>query len=157
MTLRRKMAFQIAAMIVGLLLVSAASLWGLNGLQQDYGLALRGYQQQQDLFRVGSHLTTARTLLNQPEPDVEQARQAIATAAGLARLAPEPDPVLLSDLIGAEAALQRWSETPAHARPPPPTQPLNRALSHIGGLTSRIRLAVEANQEAARAQIGRAS
>ena len=39
------MTLQIAAMIVGLLLVSAASLWGLNGLQQDYSSAMRGYRE----------------------------------------------------------------------------------------------------------------
>ena len=32
---------QIACMIVGLLMVSAAAMWGLNGLHQDYGLAWR--------------------------------------------------------------------------------------------------------------------
>src|SRR5437764_1435059 len=40
MSLRWKMTLQIAAMLVGLLLVSTAALWGLKGLKQDYGLAL---------------------------------------------------------------------------------------------------------------------
>ena len=54
MTLRRKMGYQIAAMIVGLLLVSGASLWGLNGLQQDYREALEGYQRLRQVFEAGN-------------------------------------------------------------------------------------------------------
>ena len=50
------MGLQIAAMIVGLLLVSGASLWGLNGLQQDYGAALQGYAELRQIFEAGSHL-----------------------------------------------------------------------------------------------------
>ena len=68
MTLRRKMALQILAMIVGLLLVSGAALWGVNGLHQDYGLALQGYQELRHVYTVGSHLATAKSLLTLPDP-----------------------------------------------------------------------------------------
>jgi hypothetical protein len=44
MTLRRKKAYQAAATVAGLLLLVGASLWGLNGLHQDYGFALEGYR-----------------------------------------------------------------------------------------------------------------
>src|SRR5437868_9215552 len=63
MTLRRKMAIQIAAMIVGLLLVSAASLWGLNALYAGYGQAWKGYEQLRFVIEVRTHLQVANSLL----------------------------------------------------------------------------------------------
>jgi len=64
MSLGWKMATQIACMIVGLLMVSAAAMWGLNGLHQDYGLALASNQELRGVYgEVGSHLITARELL----------------------------------------------------------------------------------------------
>src|SRR5436190_24345322 len=77
MTLRRKMALQITAMIVGLLLISGASLWGLNGLEQNYGAAVEGYQDLRQMFEVGSNLATAQTLLASPHPDADQAIAAV--------------------------------------------------------------------------------
>ncbi|MDB5293664.1 MAG: narX2, partial [Phycisphaerales bacterium] len=81
MTLRRKMGLQIAAMIVGLLLVSATALWGLDGLHEDYGLALAGYQQLREVYEVGSHLATARTLLSPEHPDRGRALLEVESAA----------------------------------------------------------------------------
>ena len=75
------MACQIACMIVGLLLVSAAGMWGLNGLHQDYGLALASYQELREIYgEVGSHLVTARELLSASPDD----RSRAATQIGLA-------------------------------------------------------------------------
>jgi signal transduction histidine kinase len=63
MTLRRKMTFQIAAMIVGLLLVCAAGLWGVRGLRSDFGIATSGYRELREMYEVASHVASARTLL----------------------------------------------------------------------------------------------
>ena len=76
MSLRRKMTVQIAAMIVGLLLVSAAALWGLNGLHQDYDIALAGYKELRQVYGViGSHLGTARELLRAAPEDRDRAAE----------------------------------------------------------------------------------
>ena len=69
------MTVLIAAMLVGMLLVSAASLWGLNGLRQDYGIALAGNDELRRVYGdVGAHLATAKELLS-ASPD-ERARAA---------------------------------------------------------------------------------
>ncbi|HWE03225.1 MAG TPA: HAMP domain-containing sensor histidine kinase [Tepidisphaeraceae bacterium] len=81
MTLRRKMGLQIAAMIVGLLLVSAAALWGLNALHEDYGSAVAGYQELREVYEVGSRLATAKTLILPDHPDRVRARAEAETAA----------------------------------------------------------------------------
>jgi signal transduction histidine kinase len=65
MTLRRKMGLQITAMIVGLLLISGASLVGLNGMQEDYGAALQGIQQLRQTYEVASHLGIAKATLQE--------------------------------------------------------------------------------------------
>ena len=44
MTLGRKMAYQTVAMIIGLLMIGAASLWGITGLSTDYGVAMEAYR-----------------------------------------------------------------------------------------------------------------
>src|SRR5688572_5167226 len=149
MTLRRKMAFQIAAMIVGLLLVSAASLWGLNGLHQDYGLALRGYQQQQDLFRVGSHLVTAKALLAPPNPDATKALAQIETAEQRFNLLTQSggpdtgDPArdaesaqaIRQELNRARVSLQDWrASSQADAVASAPTAPVDHVPSQSGVL-----------------------
>ena len=67
------MAVQIAAMIVGLLLVSAASLWGLNALYAGYGLAWEEYQQLRFVNDVRTHLQVAEGLLSVLDPQREDA------------------------------------------------------------------------------------
>jgi signal transduction histidine kinase len=82
MSLRWKMATQIACMLVGLLLVSAAAMWGLNGLHQDYGLALASNQELREVYgEVGSHLVTARELLNVSPADRSRAADQVELAA----------------------------------------------------------------------------
>src|SRR5438552_14566452 len=70
MTLRRKMSLQIGAMLIGLLLVSAATLWGLNGLRSDFGIASAGYRELREMYEVASHVATARTLLAAGDRDL---------------------------------------------------------------------------------------
>lgn len=58
------MAFQIACMIIGLLLISAAAMWGFNGSNQDYGLAVSAYEELREIYKdVGLPLAMARELL----------------------------------------------------------------------------------------------
>ncbi len=73
MMLRRKMAFQTGALIVSLLLISGGSLWGLNGLHQDFGSALRGNTQLRRVFEIGSHVQAARKYLDQAEAQPQRA------------------------------------------------------------------------------------
>jgi two-component system NtrC family sensor kinase len=106
MTLRRKMAVQIAAMIVGLLLVSAASLWGLNALYAGYGLAWEEYQELRYVNEVRTHLQMARTLLGLPDPQREDAIAGVLAAQrqfdlyatpALRSAAGDPQPVSSAD------------------------------------------------------------
>jgi signal transduction histidine kinase len=75
------MIYQIAAMIVGLLLVSGAALWGLNALHQDFGAALKGYEDLRMVFEVASHVATARALLASSQDNESRAADELQTAA----------------------------------------------------------------------------
>lgn len=92
MTLRRKMIYQIGAMIVGLVLLSIAPLWGLNGLHQDFGLALRGYEQLRGIYEVGTHVAAARAAIKAeiPNPDGALAEVSVARAKLEELFSPHP-------------------------------------------------------------------
>src|SRR5688500_5095074 len=113
MTLGRKMAWQSGATVVGLLLVSAASLWGINGLTADYGVALDAYQELRHVYEIRSHLQAASKLLSSDPPNRELASVAVRDARtafnGYAGRGPD--------------ALDTLSLVPSLAVPPPLTGP----------------------------------
>src|SRR6186713_1124412 len=113
MTLRRKMAYQIAAMVVGLFAVSAAALWGLRGLHQDYGVSLRGYEELRELYRIGAQLERARMLLSLPTADRVLAAAEVNRAAVHFESQAE-----LFNTRAAEALRTKLSEAEARLREP---------------------------------------
>jgi signal transduction histidine kinase len=86
MSLRHKMSVQIACMIAGLLLTSAAGLWGINGLHDDYGSALVSSNQFREAFEVGSHLITAAELFRAAPDDRLHAAEQVGKASDLLQL-----------------------------------------------------------------------
>ena len=157
MTLRRKMLLQIAATIVGLLLTIGASLWGLNGLRQDYGLALRGYGDLRAVFEAGSHLAIARTLLVQPAADRDRARMEVQTAAEMfqifdAERAHGTDSLSLNALPPVKAAVGAAAAqlaTPAGVSDAD-VDAVAQAMGRVGDLAAEIRQRIQASQDAAR-------
>lgn len=159
MTLRRKMAWQIAAMIAGLLLVTLATLWGLRGLQRDYDLALRGYEQLRELYSVGSHLGTARALLSSDPPNRSAAASELAMAASRLELfeklngrAPARSPdeqsahaALGARLLTARNRLQGQSTSSADAD----AAAVNATLAPLSDVAAGIRRQIQAGEAAA--------
>jgi len=78
--LRRKMAAQTVALIVSLLLISTAALWGIHAVTQDFGIALRGYEQLRGVYDAASSATLARHYLSAPSPDVQRALEELRRA-----------------------------------------------------------------------------
>src|SRR3954463_4148015 len=98
MTLRRKMTLQNAAMLIGLLLVGAAALWGLNGLHHQSGLEREGNLRLQRVYQVASHLATAQKMLITPHPQMLRlARDEVHAAATALDALPAPDGVWDAD------------------------------------------------------------
>ncbi|HEY8748875.1 MAG TPA: HAMP domain-containing protein, partial [Tepidisphaeraceae bacterium] len=64
MSLRLKVTLQITAMLLGALLISASAIWGINGLEQDYDVALAGYDELREVYgSVGSNVVMAQEIL----------------------------------------------------------------------------------------------
>ena len=78
------MVHQIGAMIIGLLAVSFAAVYGLNGLQSDLGMALGGYRELREIYDVGLNVATAKKSVLTDKPDI--ARAANELDAALAKL-----------------------------------------------------------------------
>jgi two-component system, NtrC family, sensor kinase len=106
MTLRRKMTLQIGAMLVALLLVGAAAVWGLNGLRQDYGVALEGYQRLRQVYEASSHLKTAQRLLRMHAQTLGVAREEVSAAVLSFEQRPPPGAGWDPEDVRADAAVR---------------------------------------------------
>jgi signal transduction histidine kinase len=178
MTLRRKMAVQIAAMIVGLMLVSAASLWGLNALYAGYGLAWAEYQQLRYVNDVRTHLQVAEGLLAVPEPPREEAFANVLIAEKLftlseSELGSSPVPgekSLLSSILqpsagvsaadpfeqqkgkvraGLTVALKELEEGNAGATADSRKRAVHEVFGAVDSLSKQIRESIESKERAA--------
>jgi signal transduction histidine kinase len=149
------MGLQITSMIVGLLLISGASLWGLNGLRQDYGAAVEGYLEMRQIFEVGSEVNMAKSLLGASNPQpwqvVAQLQKAItrfeAAKPWRSLDAPVYEPMRTS-LNDAMIELRAWER----AGGPPPTAGVNKVLHEIADTVALVRTRVETSQAAAEAK-----
>lgn len=160
------MTVQIGAMIVGLLLVSAASLWGLNALHQDFGLALASYHELRQLYQeVGGHLSAAVALLNSQHPDRDRAAAELDTASrrfdmvlSRNREASADDP---RDDRAEEDVRKSLQNALAQLRTPPPEgqtdqdvlfadlHAVNDALSQMRTLAAAVRSTIQDRRDAA--------
>ena len=74
MSLRVKVALQVVIMLVGALLISATAIWSINGMEQDYDVALTGYDELREVYgSVGSHMMMAQESLATPPGDRDRA------------------------------------------------------------------------------------
>ncbi len=160
MTLRHKMAFQIAAMIAGLLLVSGVSLWGLDALHEDYGLAAGGYQELRQVYEIGSHLATARILLSLEHPDRPGPRAETERAMARFELFIGPGQAIKHDSVTEKSVKSALANAVAELQTPPERQTesdilaadaraITAAIGTIGDLASGIRSDIEAHQRSA--------
>lgn len=64
------MVGHLALILIGLVLISAAALWGLTGLRADFTSALKGHEDLRHVYDVSTHLATARraAALERPDP-----------------------------------------------------------------------------------------
>jgi len=159
------MTVLIAAMIVGMLLVSAASLWGLNGLHQDYGIALASNDELRRVYGdVGAHLATAKELLAASPDDRERAAEQVVRATQKLDLFLSPtrphsneDPRNEEAENDLRAALKRASvqlTSPAGAQPSHELEmadvnSVNDALVQMRSFATIVRETIKARQTAA--------
>jgi len=91
-SLRWKLAGQLATLFTGAALLGAAAIYGLNGLHQSFTVALDGYQLLRKLYDAGSHVKISRVLLKGNPADTAGARLELRTACALLDLPAGDDP-----------------------------------------------------------------
>lgn len=146
MTLRRKLVTQLSLLLLCLTATAGVGLSGVNGLNTNYGVALRGYEEQRRLYQIAYHLSTARLLLSIDFPDVQAARR----EAGRARQLLQPraggkqsveDAALVASLA---VSIERMGERRPDART------LNVPLGRLDQRIEDVRTEIEGVERAAR-------
>ncbi len=149
MTLRRTMVIEIAATIAALILLTAASLWGLHAIHQDFDAALAGYHELRQVYEVGSHLTTARALLTLPHPDLPSAQSHIQAALDTYALYLPPPSHTDHRKHQLRLALRNAL---ANAYAPPDDEQripaINLVLTQLANLVNELRLDIEHARQA---------
>lgn len=152
MTLGRKMAYQICAMIAGLFLLGGAALWGLNSLRQDYGSALVGYGQLRQLFEVGAHLQTAKVLLALDPPERTLGGQEVRLAMRRALLISGEIPLTEARRGEIERPIAEAQQRLASGEADAARQAVGQALASISRIAAEIRAEAEERQQAAQSK-----
>ena len=167
MSLRRKMGLQIAAIIVGMLLIGAAALWGFNGLRADYTTALHGYLQLHSSYDIGTHLATADAVLQPGHVDRALALQEVQQAIWICKIvrwgggtgSPSPSAFEMDllkldalsesltdaiDKLGLNADGRDMNEVLATD-----SQAVQQAMAHVSSVSGDIRKTIETYQAGA--------
>src|SRR5580658_8924574 len=91
MTLRRKLAYQIATLVASLLAAGVGSIWQINAMRSDFTAALSDYQRLQKLYEVGTYVAAARLYLSIAHPEPANAHLELARALDLYNKGFPPD------------------------------------------------------------------
>jgi signal transduction histidine kinase len=126
---------QIGLMIVGLVVLSAAAVIGINGLHQDLGTAVQGYHQLRQLYEIGMNVAVARTAIQADGDDAPAARMAIQGAMVKLETGDVTDAVL-------QGSLREAAQKPNAAS-------IDSALARLAEMSAGIRTSMQARQIAA--------
>jgi len=160
-TLRRRMILQIGLMVVSSLLIGVGAILGINGLHQDMGVAVQGYQQLRQIYEVGFQVATARESLAAEPPDLPRAMAAIETARLKLGLAYEQSyasaPLYWLDesrrtqcdtlLQNAQTQLKNPAATRMNQ-----SASVNDVMGELAALSADVRTTIDARQESAQAR-----
>lgn len=164
MTLRKRLTRQIAFIVAGVVLLGASALWGLMGLHQDFGVALRANEQLRDVYEAGVHVAAARAALDSAAAAGggalahARAREALRQASATLRTREARGGWLAATADKAAAAHAALAEAIDALSPSPETgsDPAVRAAHLLAGsfhalanLSAATRQEIEASQVAA--------
>ncbi len=174
MTLSRKMAWKNAAVLVGLVLLVGASLWGLTGLHGNFRRARDEYSELRQVQEVVVHVTAARALLvggtaqvSEVCQDLERAIESIDAFAAFQQGQRGADPTDQQHELNAAArtrdTLQHVLSTLAPVNSTPVSAEvsqeviaeLDQVLNRLGNLTGEMDEFVAKTQAATTAKLQR--
>ena len=109
MTLRRRLIVHVTLLAVGATLLAGGVVIGMNGLRQDFGVALQANGRLRPVYEVGLHVASAKRWLREQPQNVGRARDELRMAVlkleGRGDGAGAPDPsiarirVLVDDAV----------------------------------------------------------
>jgi signal transduction histidine kinase len=154
-TLRRTLIYQTAGVILCLLVVSVAAVWGIQGLTQDLTLTSRSHERLRDVYEIGSHVATARTLVTLAKPELEEALQELDAAAAKLEIESEEShaagggatPDLLAILNHVQVARTAIRIAIRNHQPKIDAIPLQKALGSTAQSASIIRASIQRAQD----------
>ena len=138
MTLARKMIAGTAALILGLMLLAAAALWGIAGINRNLGQALTAYETVRRTYEVGLDVAQAREMLQTNPPDPLGAANRVRAA--MFKLDAVPPVVGERDITHSREALRAGlteiikipeSSTPESA-------PIAAAVAHLNSVLNSL-------------------
>jgi len=153
-SLRRTLIYQTAGVILCLLVVSVAAVWGIHGLTQDLTLTSRSHERLRDVYEIGSHVASARTLVTLAKPELEEALQELDAAAAKLEIESEEShatgggatPDLLAILGHVQTAQKAIRIAVRNHQPTIDATPLQQALGSTAQSASIIRASIQQAQ-----------
>src|SRR5688572_12282826 len=139
MSLGRKLAFKLAALVVGLAALAAVTLWGVSGIEVSLRRATAQQEQLRRVYEVGIDVARAREVLAGGQGDAaEQAGQRIAAALvkidGL-----EPAEAIDRPTVEKLRSTLREAMASLRESPEAATPRLNLALNRVSQLAAQAK------------------
>jgi two-component system NtrC family sensor kinase len=156
-SLRARIAFHVALLVIGSLVIGLGAAVGIQSLHRDMGVAVSGYRQLRQVYEVGFHVASAREALRDGRnaPALSAIETAIVkldsrdgSAGGSARLDAQTMQSVLATLRHAAGELQKPS-TASESSSEPADASLNRALGTLANISATIRQSVTEHENAA--------
>ncbi len=154
MSLARKLAIRIAALVVGLALLGGASLWGLGGLTYYFEATSDKYEQLRRVYEIGHDVAMARALSRMTPPDTAAIAQHLDHAIQqTASRADDPDGPSDEDDRQFHKIGGMLREAREQLRQPRDVDPqltsLNPILAQVAGAAAEMKAQIVAHREAA--------
>lgn len=158
MTLSRKIAGTLSALVALVALVGAAAVWGLAGLNRNLGEALDEYAQLRAIIEVGEPVVMARASLDADAPHFARAAGLLDRASMKLRLLdPMDEPHLTAIASESADALDKLSRVLANQQDtsqlPAANDQLNQVLNGIRRLAEGTRQNIDRIQRAGRTRL----
>ncbi len=154
-SLRARVMVLVTLLVAGSLLIGGGAVVGIMGLDQNMGMAVRGYRELREVYEVGSHVAAARAALNdgmrdKALMDVEFAQTMLASDDRTGDSATRPwiddnRRRTLAETIGASATVLRDDRPGGTAA----ATLVNSALGELAQTAADVRVTIESHEQSA--------
>ena len=134
MTLARRMMLATTALVLSLLAIGFAAIWGVSSLGRDLDVALTEYEKLRSVYAIGPNLVRARAMLEGGEPTDPRVFRDLQDASIKLAMLTEDDPSASARLTALRDLLRRLEIDDYDIRPPSVDEQVGVINSVIGYL-----------------------